>query len=63
MKRTLHLFGNRIAKEKQTLQALAKEKEPRPAPDHGDLLKNVRELNKADHIDEWLSSPGLRAPR
>ena len=26
------------------------------------LLEKLRQLDVAEHIDEWLSSPGLRAP-
>ena len=26
------------------------------------LLKKLRELHTATHINDWLSSPGLRAP-
>ena len=26
------------------------------------LLEKLRELHTATHINEWLSSPGLRAP-
>lgn len=58
---TLHLFGNRIANEKKRLEALAAEREP--GQEHEDLLKEIRQLDTADHIDEWLSSPGLQAPR
>lgn len=58
---TLHLFGNRIAREKQRLEALAAELEPGPECD--DVLKKIRQLDTAHHIDEWLSSPGLQAPR
>jgi len=58
---TLHLFGNRIANEKKRLEALAAEREP--GPEREDLLKKIRQLDTVDHIDEWLSSPGLQAPR
>ncbi len=27
------------------------------------LLEKLRQLDVAAHINEWLSSPGLRAPR
>ena len=62
MKRpTLHLFGNRIATEKKRLEALAAELQPGPERDN--ILKKVRQLDTANHIHEWLSSPGLQAPR
>ena len=28
-----------------------------------DILKKVRQLDVAAHLDEWLSSPGLVPPR
>ena len=28
-----------------------------------DILKKVRQLDVAAHLDEWLSSPGLMPPR
>jgi len=33
-----------------------------PGRDRDALLKKARQLDTASHINEWLSSPGLRAP-
>jgi uncharacterized membrane-anchored protein YhcB (DUF1043 family) len=33
-----------------------------PGKDRDDLLRFARQSDTASHIDEWLSSPGLRAP-
>jgi hypothetical protein len=55
---TLHLFGNQLAKEEKTLEVLTEELKP------GDsILEKRKQLDMADHIQKWLSSPGLRAPR
>jgi hypothetical protein len=62
MKRpTLHLFDNRIAKEKKRLEALAAE--TKPGPERDQLLRKISQFETARDIDEWLSSPGLQAPR
>nr|WP_019199782.1 hypothetical protein [Afipia birgiae] len=33
-----------------------------PGKDRDALLKKARQLDTASHINEWLSSPGLRTP-
>jgi hypothetical protein len=33
-----------------------------PGPDRDELLKKARQADVAAHMDEWLSSPGLRPP-
>ena len=48
-------------KIKKRLEALAAEL--KPSPERDSLLKKIKQLDTARHIDEWLSSPGLRAPR
>jgi hypothetical protein len=66
---TLHLFGNRltneksnsIANEKKRLEALAAER--KSGSEREFLMKKIRQLDTVDHIEEWLSSPGLQAPR
>jgi hypothetical protein len=58
---TLHLFDNRIAKEKKRLEALAAELQPGAERDN--LLKKISQLDTAAHINDWLSSPGLQTPR
>ena len=35
----------------------------RPGPDREAMLRKARLMETALHIDEWLASPGLRAPR
>ena len=55
-----HSFADRIADEKQRLEAELARAEPGPARDA--LLKKVRQLDVAAHADEWLASPGLRSP-
>jgi hypothetical protein len=57
---TLHLFDNRIAKEKKRLEALIAEL--KPGPERDNLLRKISELNTAAHINEWLSSPSLQRP-
>jgi hypothetical protein len=56
-----HSFADRIADEKQRLEAELATEEPGPARDA--LLKKLRQLDVAAHADEWLTSPGLRSPR
>ncbi|TGN89066.1 hypothetical protein EOW77_0009625 [Bradyrhizobium yuanmingense] len=34
----------------------------RPGKDRNDLLQKVRQAEVAIHINQWVSSPGLRAP-
>jgi hypothetical protein len=34
-----------------------------PGKERESLLRKARQSETASHIDEWLSSPGLRAPR
>jgi hypothetical protein len=35
----------------------------RPCPEREAMLRKARLVETASHIDEWLASPGLRAPR
>jgi hypothetical protein len=51
----------RLTEEKKRLEAemcLAK-----PGPARNKLLEKLRQLDVAAHVNEWLSSPGLRTPR
>jgi hypothetical protein len=53
-------FDDRVA-----LRASELEQEARvlpPGPEKDALLKRARRLDIARHINEWLSSPGLKAP-
>jgi hypothetical protein len=34
----------------------------RPGKERESLLRSARQSETASHINEWLSSPGLRAP-
>jgi hypothetical protein len=31
-------------------------------PERDAMLKKIRQLETASHINEWLTSPGLRSP-
>ena len=55
-----HTFENRLAVEKSRLEAQAANLPPGPQKDA--LLKKIRQLETASHINEWLSSPGLQSP-
>ena len=37
--------------------------ETRPGVDRETFLRKARQAETAVHIDEWLSSPGLRSPK
>jgi hypothetical protein len=50
----------RLTAEKKRLQTQLGQVEPGSARDQ--LLENLRQLDVATHINEWLSSPGLRTP-
>ena len=55
-----HTFEENIAAEKARLEAqVAKLK---AGPQRDVLLKKLRQLETASHINEWLTSPGLRPP-
>jgi len=55
---------NRISERWKTVAQIAKD-EARTLPlgkDRDALIKKARQLETASHINEWLSSPGLRSP-
>jgi hypothetical protein len=54
-------FVDRIERQKRHLEAEAAKAKPGPARDI--LLKKLRHLDVAAHLNEWLSSPGLQAPQ
>jgi hypothetical protein len=54
-------FNDRIAEQKQRLEAEIARAGPGPA--RNDLRKKLRQLDVASHLNAWLSSPGLQAPR
>jgi hypothetical protein len=53
-------FDHRLARAAEHLQKQADEL--KPGPDRDALLKKVRQINVASHLDEWISSPGLQPP-
>jgi len=55
-----HTFEENIAAEKAKLEAQITQLEPGPQRDG--LLKKIRQLDTASHMNEWLTSPGLRPP-
>jgi len=50
----------RLLEEKKRLQLGLEQIGPGSARDK--LIDKLRQLDTATHINEWLSSPGLRAP-
>jgi hypothetical protein len=53
-------FPDRLAIEAERLR---EEAEALPhGPERDALLKKARQADIATHMDEWLSSPGLRSP-
>jgi hypothetical protein len=55
-----HTFEENIAAEKAKLEAQVAQLKPGPQRDG--LLKKIRHLDTASHMNEWLTSPGLRPP-
>ena len=55
-----HTFEDRLAAEKARTEAQAAKLPHGPAKDA--LLKKLRQLDTASHINEWVASPGLRSP-
>jgi len=51
----------RLTDEKKRIEAAAAHLEHGSIRDK--LLQELRQLDVAAHINEWLSSPGLQAPR
>jgi hypothetical protein len=49
----------RLAQEAEKLRARAR---TLPPVERQPLLQKARQLETASHVNEWLSSPGLRAP-
>jgi hypothetical protein len=54
-------FEDRIAEEKKRLEEQASLL-PNGLPKN-QLLRKIRQLETASHLNEWLSSPGLRPPK
>ena len=53
-------FPDRLANEAKRLREEAEASTHGPERDA--LLKRARQADIASHMDEWLSSPGLRPP-
>jgi len=54
-------FPDRLAMEAERLKQEAETKPP--GQEQNELLRRARQAETAAHIDEWLSSPGLKPPR
>ncbi len=54
-------FQERLAEQKARLEKKASQLNP--GPERDDLLKKAKQIDTATHINEWLNSPGLQAPR
>jgi hypothetical protein len=55
-----HSFEAQIVAEKRRLEAQAAGLPSGPQKDT--LLKKIRQLETASHMNEWLTSPGLQPP-
>ena len=55
-----HSFEDQIAAEKSRLEAQAADLPPGPQKDA--LLKKIRQLETASHVNQGLTSPGLQPP-
>ncbi len=55
-----HTFEENIAAERAKLEAQIAQLKPGPQRDG--LLKKIRQLDTASHMNEWLTSPELRPP-
>jgi hypothetical protein len=53
-------FEENIAAEKARLEAEVAQLKPGPRMDV--LLKKIRQLETASHVNEWLTSSGLQPP-
>jgi hypothetical protein len=53
-------FPDRLANEAERLREEAETKPPGPERDA--LLRKARQADIAAHIDQWVSSAGLKAP-
>jgi hypothetical protein len=53
-------FEERLAQEAQRLREQAREMPPGLEREH--LLRKARQTETASHVNDWLSSPGLRPP-
>ena len=56
-----HSFEQQLVAEKARLRAQLQNAPQGPERDV--LVKKIRQIETASHINEWLSSPGLQPPR
>jgi hypothetical protein len=54
-------FAERLASEAEQFRVAAAE--AKPGLERELLLKRARQAETAAHMNEWLSSPGLRSPK
>jgi cell division protein FtsB len=54
-------FEYRLEQEEQRLKEQASKL--KPGPERDAILKKVRQIDTARHINEWASSPGLQSPK
>ena len=54
-------FPDRLAKEAKRFRDEAERTKP-PGPERDLLIRKARQADTAAHIDQWVSSPGLRPP-
>jgi hypothetical protein len=55
-------FEERLAKEAQLFKQAAEE-QPHGSKARELLLRRARQAENASHINDWLASPGLTAPK
>ena len=55
-------FPDRLEQEAGRLRTEV-EKLPQGSPERDALLRKVRQAETALHVNEWVSSPGLQAPK
>jgi hypothetical protein len=54
-------FPDRLTKEAERFRQEAEAKPP--GQERDDLLRKARQAETAAHIDQWISSSGLQAPK
>ena len=55
-----HSFVEQLSREKARLQAQLADLSG--GAERGTLIEKIRQIETASHINEWLSSPGLKPP-
>ncbi|WOH53512.1 hypothetical protein [Bradyrhizobium sp. sBnM-33] len=56
-----HKFEDQLAEAALKLKAQARTLGPGEQRD--ELLRKIRQIDAAAHLNEWLKSPGLRSPK